>query len=268
MKKFLKVAAVLSAALLLVGVGYFADMFLGNPISGWQARQLTKAHLEKNYKNTDYEIERIGYDFKMGDYVAYITSPTNIDGDFVVRIDNGKVEFDNYDRVVSSFSNTKRRLNEEYYHLLDGVLVGNSLFPYDVRSWAELLFEPLDGTTLPEDALLLGNLELNKLYDVKALGKNQGYLHVTVRGESATYERAAEILLEMKALCEQVGTPFYAVHFTIFEPNATSSDFYFRYFLYEDIYEEGLTERLQKSREETKAYWEQVFAEKEQKEKE
>ena len=70
MKKILKIVAVLCASALLVGIGFVSNMFLGNPISYYLAYNSAKKYIEENYKDTDYQVERVAYNFKFADYMA------------------------------------------------------------------------------------------------------------------------------------------------------------------------------------------------------
>ena len=78
-KKIFKIVALITAIILIIGLGYFANALLGNPISKMLATNTAKKHLTKNYSNTDYYIERVAYNFKDGNYHVFIKSPTSID---------------------------------------------------------------------------------------------------------------------------------------------------------------------------------------------
>ena len=84
--------------------------------------------------------------------------------------------------------------------------------------------------------------ELDKLYDIKELAKESG--HITVYAEDE-----AEI-------------PFYAIDFTLEKPKSDDYEYnpeapvvYVNHFLYSDIYEDGMAERVQKAYENLDAYY-------------
>ena len=73
--------------------------------------------LAATYSDTDYYIDRISYNFKEGNYNAYIKSPTSIDTEFTLSITmSGKLQWDSYEDVLSGF-NTSRRIDQEYREL-------------------------------------------------------------------------------------------------------------------------------------------------------
>ena len=147
MKKFLRIVAVLCMSLVFCFAGC-------TPWGYWQAREVAEAYLQENYGDTDYEIERIGYDYIVGEYDVSIASPTKIDEHFVLSIDDGELRFDNYDRVVSSLDNTVNRLEQEYYAVAFELFRGED-YPYD-ENWTicHIKFDYEEGEIIPEGALL------------------------------------------------------------------------------------------------------------------
>ena len=83
-KRILKIAAFVFAIALIVGVCVFANGLVGNPISKAIATNTAEKHLEENYADKDFEIERVFYSFKDGYYHAFIYSPSSIDSDFTM----------------------------------------------------------------------------------------------------------------------------------------------------------------------------------------
>jgi hypothetical protein len=74
-----------------------------------------------------------------------------------------------------------------------------------------------------------------------------------------TYEKAAEILLKTRELMDGAGIFFYSVHFVLRYPPYDAAESYKRPegeidlkdFLYTDIYEEGIIERILQCAEDT-----------------
>ena len=97
-KKWLKIGALFAALVIIAGVCWFSNALVGNPVSKWLATRTAKAHLKEMYGDTDFEIERIGFNFKDTDYYAHIKSPGSEDSSFSLRIDMwGNLLMDSYE---------------------------------------------------------------------------------------------------------------------------------------------------------------------------
>lgn len=261
MKGILKFIGITLVIFFIVGICYFANAFFGNPISYFLANYAAHEHVKTSYSESDYQVERIAYSFKTGDYYAYISSPTNIDGDFTLTIDyKGKIEYDNYSLRVEGRANTEGRLLEEYRELVNEGLFEHLEYK---RDYSQIIFSFDEGEKRHEDALLLKDLELNKEYNVKDLAERQGHIGISAEADEATVEKIAEILLEVKQIADDNDIPFYTIQVSLFKEGEFSTDLIVRQFLYSDIYEDGLTERVEKEIEETRAYYEQKQQEKE-----
>ena len=262
MKKILKVLSILLASALLIGIGFISNMFLGNPVSYYLAYSSAKEYIKAHHNATDYEVERVVYDFKFSDYMAYISSKENIDGDFTLRMDyKGSVEFNDYEDRVTGHQNVVYRLREEYNNVIinEGLkanlpynFIGNVVFEFDG------LYKKHEG------ALEVSDLELNKDYDMATLARNQGYITVWTHVEEPDLQKLSEILLEVKRVADENGVTFYAVTLSLFEPGNAAEIVGVDVFLYEDIYEEGLIQRIEKNIEDTEAYYENLRKESEE----
>ena len=101
MKKPVRITIVVLLIVLSAGLLWFCNAMFGNPVSHTLATKSAKAFLSDRFSNTDYQMERITYSFKDGRYHAFITSPTNIDGDFSVCFSMlGEYCYDTYDSVL------------------------------------------------------------------------------------------------------------------------------------------------------------------------
>ena len=115
----------------------------------------------------------------------------------------------------------------------------------------------------PENYVILDKVELDKKYDIRELAKTAGYLVIYVEDELVTMERAAEVLLQLKELFDQRNVPFYAIDFVLEYPrkeeggNIKEGRVNVEGFLYSDIYEEGLVERIRSADEKLNAYYEE-----------
>ena len=105
-KRILKIAALVFALVLIVGVCIFANGLVGNPISKAVATNTAEKHLEETYADKDFVIDRVIFSFKDGYYHAFITSPSSIDSNFTLVVDMwGNLRSDTYeDRVLSGWN--------------------------------------------------------------------------------------------------------------------------------------------------------------------
>ena len=266
-KKYFKILAFAIAIVLIAGLGYIANGLLGNPISKLLATNTAKKYVAETYAGTDYYVEDISYSFKDGNYHAFIKSPTSIDTEFSVYITMfGKARYDTYENVLRGF-NTAQRLDREYRTLTDKIFEDSS-FPYDCQiSFSELEIHPEEAFggsasqfEVPNYAMKLNELELDKVYDIKELGRQIGQLTIYVENDVVTLEAASEIMLEIKEIFDDANVPFKSMNFTLLYP---ATEDYTRpegqidvgNFLYEDIYEEGMVERVEEAEKLLNAYY-------------
>lgn len=269
-KKWLKIAALLAALVIIAGLGWFANALVGNPVSKWLATRTAEKHLEEVYGDTDFEIERVGFNFKDIDYYVHIKSPSSEDSSFSLRIDMlGKLKQDTYESRVLYGGNTQNRLYMEYRALVDEVLEAPD-YPFtsfiafgDLKVGFQHPDVEVGVPYWPENYVILDKVELDKQYDIRELAKTAGYLVVYVEDDVVTVERAAEVLLELKAMFDRKNVPFYAIDFVLEYPrkeeggNTKEGRVNVEGFLYSDIYEEGLEERVRVADEELNAYYEE-----------
>ena len=265
-KRVLKISALCLAIALIIGVCWFANSLVGNPISKAMARHTAQQHLEANYPNTDYVLEDVSYSFKDGSYYAHMTSPGSMDGDFTLTISMlGKLRSDDYDSRVKGHGNVASRLFFEYRDMVDTVLNSHS-YPYTVSmGYGDLEFEREAGAGEIEGALKRSELVNDQFYNVGELGAKNVELVLYIDSDTVSNEKAAEILLETKKLMDQSGISFYCVHFVLRYPPYDAEKSYqrpegeinLRSLLYSDIYEDGMVDRVQKAAEETKQYYEE-----------
>ena len=256
MKKWLKIGALVTALSLILGIGWFANALVGNPVSKWLAARTAEKHLEEVYGETDFVLERVAYNFKDGNYYAHIKSPTSEDSSFSLYMNMwGGLERDTYESRVLTGNNTADRLYMEYRDFTDTVFESpeypfTSFITYgDLRIGFDTPY--LEEEDLPPAGyIVLEELVLDKQYDMKELGAQAGRLVVYVEDDEVTVERAAEVLLELKQLFDDAGVTFYAIDFVLeyprLEEGGTSKEgrVETQEFLYTDIYEEGMTERV------------------------
>ena len=270
MKKYIKVLGISLLIAMVAGLLWFGNAMMGNPVSHTLATKAAKAYMSDQFSDTDYEMERITYSFKDGRYHAFMVSPTSIDGDFSVCFSMmGEYCYDTYDSVQDGW-NTAQRLDSAYRKLTDTILNDPAL-PYDnsqeysimfgrLEIYPREAFEDPNVTDVPAYALIQDELELNKIYDIKELGAKAGHLILYVDNEVISVEEASRIMLDFRSMFDKADIPFYAMDFILRHPrteDGQSHDEEIRIndFLYQDIYKDGLTDRIEIAIEETAAYY-------------
>ena len=259
MKKTLKIAALTVALALIAGLLYLAVGLLGNPVSKMLAKRGAEAYLEETYADTDFQLEEVCYDFKMNGYYARVVSPSSPDFAFSLSMDwLGHVTDDYYEREVLSGNNTARRLDQEYRELVDHALeAADTPYPSD------LCFGELWGIQREM------TLELDRVYDIRALGREYGGIVFYYESETVTPEKAAEVLLGLRRYLDEAGVPFRTIDFTLQSPKPEDIDapwdpesVQVEKFPYEEITEENLPERIAAADAALREQYEEMDAEK------
>ena len=110
----LKILAGLAAIILIMGILFITNAFVGNPISQMLATRSIKKYVDKNYSSLDLKVDKAVYNFKDSAYSARAKSQTSVDTHFLVYYRDGKVQRDDYESYVLSGFNTIQRFQEEY----------------------------------------------------------------------------------------------------------------------------------------------------------
>ena len=270
-KKLLKIGAAILAVALIVGVALFANSLVGNPLSKALAQNTAEKHMKEIYGNTDYELGEVAYSFKDGYYHAHISSPSSIDTNFELLINGfGKLRYDNYDYTVKSGWSTAERLMTDYHNTID-TMFSSSSFPYNAYiGYGELVFaapETQDMPSIPDYAILSSELTLDAYYNISELGARAGKLTLYIEEQTVSTERLAEILLGIRKCFDEAGVGFYVIDCVLeYSRDATEYAEVERVevmdFLYSDIYEEGLTDRVEASNQAAQIYYSAQDAEK------
>lgn len=262
MKKAVK-ALIIALSIIVAGtILFFVCSFFGNPVSYVLAKNSADDYIAENYGDYDLEIEKIGYDFKTTGYYANVFSPTSIDTHFSVYFDLfGRPVRDSFDNVTDGW-NTYMRLENQYRELCNTVFEDvKKTFVSDIDFGEIKTFEYSEDYCGKElYGVVLSELILDYEYDIKEVAKEAGHIVFYYDETELTAEKSAERLLEFKAIFDKHGIPFNAIDFIAQEPktdeNAGSrKEFAVREFLYSDIYEEGLEERLQEAADNLKDYY-------------
>lgn len=261
-KKLLKITALVMALALTAGLVLFANALVGNPVSKYLAKSGAEKHLEANYSDKDYCIDRVMYDFKSSCYHAFIESPSSPDSSFSLTIGfDGKIKWDNYENRVEGRFNTSQRINNEYRDAVDKVFESQT-FPYKTHiSFGDILFVEdvnLEQPYIPDYAIRMSSLELDGYYDIGELGKQAGELVVYINDGDISVKKLSEILLVIKDVMNRSGVEFKVIDCVLEppkpedgykEPGGWSGEdrIEVEAFPCDDIYGEGIEERVAKA---------------------
>ena len=264
-KKFLKIIALIIAIVLIVSLAWTANSLVGNPISKMLAERAADAYLEDHFPNTDYYIEKLGFSFKFIGYYAHVRSESSMDTQFSLNIDMlGNVFFDTYDSVTRGFV-TGERVNREYRELTD-LIFESPAFPYrDGICYGHLEIQSRPAledpnVLIPEYSLFYEDFILDHIYNPRELGAQAGSLTVYVDSDTLTFEEAARIMLFIRSEFDKANIPFRAIDFMLQYPlpeegPRPDESIWVENFLYEDIYDEGLEDRIAQADAALKAYY-------------
>ena len=268
MKKYLKIAALILALVLIAGVGWFANALVGNPLSKALVRYRAEQRLGAVYSDLDVYIDRVNYSFKDGNYHVHVKSDTSMDTHFSISYDLlGRLGYDSFEDYVASGWNTADRITTAYRGMCDEVLQSPA-FPFECHiDYGDIEFTQdrfRDNPDTPEYAMLMENLEMDRLYDIRELGAKAGHLVIYIDTQPVNVEHAAEILLEIREVFDQAGVPFRAIDLVLRYPKSEEGGYRnedrvdLKNFLYEDIHEEGILERITQCAEATQEYYDSM----------
>ena len=270
MKKSVKILAGITAFVLIGGILWFASGLLGNPISKVLANNTAKKYIDKNYSHMNLNISEVSYNFKDGHYHTDVKLSTSKDTYFTISISPlGKIQYDSYEDDVTSKNNTYKRINDEYDEKVKEVFE-DKIFPYKGNicfgELKEITSKELDDEYTDfgvEYGIDKSKLELDKNYDMNEMGKKYGHIVFYADDEDVSIKRASEILLDIKNILNERNVSFYAIDFTLEKPrkedevNQNEKTINIQEFLYSDIYENGLEDRIKENYKKLKKYYEE-----------
>lgn len=273
MKKYIKLFfRILLVAILLV-VAYFYIAFFGNPVSKILCKNSAEKYVAENYP--DCHIENVAYNFKDGNYFANIQKEGSVDTNFFVYTDwLGNIGYDSYESYVTSGHNTANRMMMEYRDLLRDTIKQEDVdYTLDIF-YGDILNEYYgkefyNGDSEKGAYMPVEEIVLDKQYDYTDISYKYGYVCLYAEDEDVSLSRAAEILLDVKSRLDSQNIGFYCIDFVLSlprkedgTPNDDETRINIDYFLWGDIYADGLEERIQTAHDELTAYYAKLDAEK------
>src|SRR5690625_2422798 len=276
LKKSIKIFLLLLGMIVLIVGLLSANAMFGNPFSKAMAKGTAQKYIAENYGDTDYAVYDVHYNFKDGYYHARIISPTSIDTHFDVRISYNKVVNDSFEEDVLTGWNTWQRVDDEYRNMVDEVFKADDFPLRSNIDFGEIVFiDEYSSGGLDEAnyGMKLAEFELDKIYDVKELAKTSGHIVYYAEDEEVSFTKASELLLILKEELDQAGIPFYAIDFNLEKPRTDDGvvqddefTIHTMNFLYGDIYEDGLVERIETAHTELMEYYDELDAQMEKEE--
>lgn len=263
--KIIRSAALLAATAMILVIGSCANEVYGNPIAKREAERLSQEYLEMHFEDRDFYIGEISYSMSSTSYDVLVKSRSSVDTWFELVWRDGELIHESYDYRVLDKGNTATRINEEYGEKAEKALKLLNL-KYDVMLENGQIEFVWKGREAPEYALRQEELVLDGDYDVMELGTQAGHLSVWIRDAEVTEERAAEMLLDIRKTMEENGIGFYVLDFELRYPPQSEESYQMAQgerfdtvrleaFRYEDIYEEGLVERVREANLEEAEYY-------------
>ena len=121
------------------------------------------------------------------------------------------------------------------------------------------------------DALNQDELILDHIYDIPALGRQAGHLILYLEEEPATFEAAADIMLDLKARFDEAGAPFAAMDLTLLPPRSVDGqrpdgEIRVEDFLCNAFVPNGLADRIREADQALKEHYAQEDAERKRQE--
>lgn len=111
-KLALKITCAVLAILLIAILLLVLNGFVGNPISSAIAKNNIEKYVKQNYDRNEFEIGKVSYNFKFGEYCSFVQSKKSKDTGFQVTYRNGEIQ-DNYESNVTNRYMTWSRLSDE-----------------------------------------------------------------------------------------------------------------------------------------------------------
>ena len=253
--------------------------------------ELRKMHPESiagdiEFKNVDFRygtrqlvLQDINLKIKKGQKVAFVgatgagkSTILNLIGRYF-DIQKGEILIDgvnilDIDTDVLRGAITARRLEQEYRDLTDQIF-DNPSFPYpsDIGYGTLEIYpqEALDDpqvNDIPDYALVQQDLVLDQIYDIRELGRQAGHLIVYVESDTISFELAAQIMMGICAEFDKANIPFRTMDFVLQLPlpeegPRPDEEVRVKNFRYEDIYGEGLIDRIKAAHDALEAYYAQ-----------
>lgn len=246
-ERFSKLAAVIGIIIAINILLIPVFLFTGHPLCYGLVALRSRVYLWENYPQMDVGIDKIIYDFKHGGYSVYYSSPTSIDTHFRLGCDGwGNVYLDGADYIDS---NTIGRINGYYRDAYDAA-IESAEFSFEIYiNYCNITHQYGNEVSSINKDFGITGLEVQKLvfdgeYDFHEFAAKYGRITFYAHDPEVTVERAAEILMELKAYLDAQDIPFRAIEFNLKSASASEEYVHLVDIYYEEICQEGLVDRV------------------------
>ncbi len=258
MKKTLKILSIVVACILILGLLYIANGFLGNPVSKFIVNKKANEYINNTYPDLSLNKE-IFYSFKDSNYYVTLSSEESKDLVFVLSYSmSGKLNYDTYESNITNGYNVMERITGDYREEAEALfetLEENPLFARGeyFHASAYLITKEDIENRLEEFSDTGGGidgkgLELDKEYDTKVMGKQAGVIDISLNLSSGNtdYESGAEAVKEIKKAFDEAGIGFYYISFGVYNEEGNYA-YRVDYFPYEEIDKSDLAKKLKEA---------------------
>ncbi len=135
MKKIFK-KMLISLFVFLAIIGFIIESIcLGNPFTKMIVKSAAESYLSQHYVNQNFEIYKMKFLPGFLNYRVSVKKSGSTDANFDIQVENGKVQFDNYNYTVSNFHNTQKRLSDELSKNFNEILNDKNNLDLNYSGW-------------------------------------------------------------------------------------------------------------------------------------
>ena len=266
MKKYLKIGAFVAALLLIGLLVYIVDLFTGYPVSYFRVQHVAEQYVEESYSGKDYVLSKPSYSLKLGGFDMKAFMPNTTDNHFSIGFyRDGTLKYDTYEQDILNKANTAMRLSNDYSSKVRDVFeTGDFPFAADINgSFASAIARDKEQQNEPgtyPDKWDIQELILDRQYDISELSSQYGTVFLNVTSRDVSVKTTSESLLRIKAIMEQNNLPFKSVELWVLSEKTDdlgnpAEQLHILNFGWDDIYEEGLEERVKEAVSATESYY-------------
>ena len=168
---------------------------------------------------------------------------------------------------MTSGHNTAQRINNAYRKAVDNLLDSDA-YPYECYiAYGQIEFgSSIELGRVPTPTIPLEELRLDYDYDYNEFAARAGRIVIYLNSDDTTAEHLAEILLKTRKAFDEAGISFNIIDFVLQLPPSPDGIDRKRIevmdFKYEDIYADGMVDRVIKSNDYANSYYDAMDAEK------
>ncbi|MBR6825001.1 MAG: hypothetical protein IKM59_00455 [Oscillospiraceae bacterium] len=175
------------------------------------------SYLEQNCSQEEFVIDRVYYAFKSNCYRVEVSAPTGIDSHFHLDydLDTYELRLDGYETDLLSGRNTYTRLVQGYDTTVADALGGINGLLYlrgDLCRYSDT--ESHDRFFSPR-GLVMKELILNHVYNMENIGREYGYIEITVQDEDLSVDRCLDRLLQIHEELTRKNGDYYVIALTM-----------------------------------------------------